>query len=100
MIDDARRHRTAKGGGGGAVAWLGDAEPLAEERSESFTALEEALARLATFDRRLSRVVECRFHHGLTEVETGAALGISARTAHRDWLRARRWLYHEIHGGG
>ncbi|MCC6245810.1 MAG: sigma-70 family RNA polymerase sigma factor [Gemmatimonadaceae bacterium] len=55
-------------------------------------AVDDALDRLAEVDARLARVVECRFYAGLTEEETAEVLGITARTVHRNWLRARGWL--------
>jgi RNA polymerase sigma factor (sigma-70 family) len=47
---------------------------------------------------RLTQVVECRYFAGLTEEETAEALGVSVRTVERDWLKARGWLYQELHG--
>jgi len=41
--------------------------------------------------------VECRFFGGLTESETAEALGVTARTVARDWVKARGWLYQELH---
>jgi serine/threonine-protein kinase len=41
-------------------------------------------------------VVECRFFGGLTEAETAAALGVTARTVTRDWVKARGWLYQAL----
>ena len=40
----------------------------------------------------LCRVVECRFFAGLTDEETGAALGVTVRTVRRDWVKAKAWL--------
>jgi RNA polymerase sigma factor (sigma-70 family) len=54
--------------------------------------LDEALSRLAILDERLVRVVECRFFGGLTEEETATALGVTARTVRRDWVKAKGWL--------
>jgi len=103
LVDYARRHRAAKRGGDRErvsldVQNLG--EPLAEapaaaadERADTLIALDDALARLAELDERLSRVVECRFFGGLTEEETAAVLGVTARTVRRDWVKAKAWLY-------
>jgi RNA polymerase sigma factor (TIGR02999 family) len=66
------------------------------QRADELLALDEALDRLATFDERLSRVVECRFFGGYTEDETAAALGVTARTVTRDWAKARAWLHREL----
>ncbi len=64
----------------------------ADEWAVMLIALDDALLGLAQVDERLYRVVECRFFGGLTEEETGAVLGVTGRTVHRDWLRARSWL--------
>ena len=65
----------------------------AGERGDLLLALDEALEQLATLDVRQARVVECRFFGGLSEAETAAALGVTARTVARDWVKARGWLY-------
>ena len=49
-------------------------------------------------NERLSRVVECRYFAGLTEEETAVALGVTARTVERDWVKAKGWLYQELRG--
>jgi RNA polymerase sigma factor (sigma-70 family) len=64
----------------------------AGERADTLVALDEALTRLADVDERVSRVVECRFFGGLTEEEAAEALGVTARTVRRDWVKAKRWL--------
>ena len=62
--------------------------------------LDRALERLRAHSDRLSRVVECRYFAGYSEEETAEALGVSLRTAQRDWLRARAWLRQELDRGG
>jgi DNA-directed RNA polymerase specialized sigma24 family protein len=52
----------------------------------------EALQTLADVDPRLVRVVEMRYFAGLTDLEIGAALGVTDRTVRRDWDRARLLL--------
>jgi DNA-directed RNA polymerase specialized sigma24 family protein len=42
--------------------------------------------------------VECRFFAGLSEQETAEALGLSVRTAQREWFKARAWLRAELGG--
>ena len=77
---------------------LDEADLPIEERAELLVALDEALERLAALDRRLAQVVECRYFGGLTEEETAAALGVTARTVRRDWVKARGWLHEELYG--
>ena len=45
----------------------------------------------------MAQVVECRYFGGLTEEETARALGITARTVRRDWVKAKAWLYRALH---
>ena len=42
--------------------------------------------------------MECRYFGGLTEEETARALQTTARTVRRDWVKAKGWLYRELHG--
>lgn len=98
LVDYARQRRRAKRGGHlareplreDAAAMLVDAERIVE--------IDLALQKLAGVDERLVRVFECRFFGGLTEQETADALGLSLRTAQRDWLKARAWLRAELSG--
>lgn len=100
LVDHARRHRAARRGGAHRrdvsldALEVADASTLtAGERADILVAMDEALERLATLDARQAHVVECRFFGGLTEAETAAALGVTARTVARDWVKARGWLY-------
>ena len=95
LVDYARRNRAARRGGG-SVRFSLDHDVPAEERGEMLLALDEALERLATLDRRLSQVVEYRYFGGLTEQETADVLGVTRRTVQRDWAKARGWLYLEM----
>jgi RNA polymerase sigma factor (TIGR02999 family) len=98
LVDHARRHGAVKRGAGAKRVPLETVEGLApEERADLLVALDAALLQLAALDPRQAKVVECRFFGGLTEDETAAALGISARTVKRDWAKARSWLYQELY---
>lgn len=110
LVDYARRHRAARRGGpdrsmipldvaGELPIGSGDVGMPGTQRAEDLIALDEALERLATLNPRLARIVECRFFGGLSEKETAEALGISQRTASRDWLTARGWLYQQLREG-
>ena len=55
-------------------------------------ALDDALAALAKFDDRKSRVVELRFFGGLSVEETASVLNVSRDTVMRDWRLAKAWL--------
>jgi RNA polymerase sigma factor (TIGR02999 family) len=98
LVDYARRYRAQRRGGGMKRVSLSEAAPVEEKQAELVLAVHEALERLSAMNERLSRVVECRYFAGLTEEETAEALGLSARTVERDWLKAKGWLYQELHG--
>ena len=95
LVNAAHARMAEKRDGGHAVS-LDDVQPAAAIRPEHLLALDEALARLARFDVRQARVVECRIFAGLTADETAEALGIAVPTVQRDWRAARAWLAREL----
>lgn len=99
LVDYARRYRAAKRGGDAKHVDLDNVEVSLEQRSEMVINLDEALARLAELNPRLTQVVECRFFGGMTEEETAQALGVTDRTVRRDWIKAKAWLSRELSAG-
>jgi DNA-directed RNA polymerase specialized sigma24 family protein len=71
---------------------LDDAVALFEQRSGDLCALDEALTALAELDERKARLVELRFFAGVGMEEAARMLGVSLRTAERDWEYVRAWL--------
>jgi RNA polymerase sigma-70 factor, ECF subfamily len=96
LVDHARAHRAGKRGGPEQRLSLEDGLVFTEAKNDELLALDEALARLARQDPRLAQVVEMRFFGGLSFEEIARLLGVSLRTAKRDWAVARAWLYEEI----
>jgi RNA polymerase sigma factor (TIGR02999 family) len=96
VVDHARRRMRIKRGGGRIVLPLDEIHEPAALEAAGVIELDEALHRLAAVDARLARVVECRYFAGLTEEETATALGVSVRTAQREWFKARAWLRNEL----
>jgi RNA polymerase sigma factor (TIGR02999 family) len=91
LVDHARDRRAAKRGGDGwERTTLTDGAWVGEFDADGVLALDEAMAAL---EPRQRQVVECRFFGGMEEREIAAALGVSERTVHRDWVKARAWLY-------
>ena len=99
IIGYARKRSAVKRGGGERPVTLDEAQVAVDDQADRLLALDRALERLGGRDERLARVVECRFFAGLSEEETAQALGVSLRTAQRDWMRARAWLKEELRGG-
>jgi len=93
LIDYARERTRQKRGGDRVREPLDEATAMAVAAdAEQLLDIDRALQRLAETTPRLAQVVECRFFGGLTEQETADALGLSLRTAQREWLKARAWL--------
>lgn len=92
LVDSARAHRAAKRGGGRQLVTLDDGVAFAGAHSIDVLALEELLDEMCTFDPRSVRLIEMRFYGGLSIQEAAQVLGISSRTAERDFEAARRWL--------
>jgi RNA polymerase sigma factor (TIGR02999 family) len=98
LVDHARAKCAGRRGGHHNKISFEEALIISFERPEQFIALDEALDRLAQLDPRQARIVELRFFGGLSEEETAAILGISARTVKRDWQFAKAWLYKDLGG--
>jgi len=96
VVDHARRRSRVKRGGDQVMVPLEEAADPRAADADRLIAIDEALTRLAGVDVRLAKVVECRYFGGLTEEETATALGISVRTAQREWFKARAWLRAEL----
>jgi RNA polymerase sigma factor (TIGR02999 family) len=76
--------------------------PLAEmDRPSSFSqlellALDEAISKLESSNRQAAEIVKLRFFSGMTVEQAAKALGISIRSAHRQWTFARAYLHREL----
>lgn len=68
------------------------------DRWDEILVLDEALDRLSLVDPRKAELVKLRFFAGLTTGQAAEALGLSLRSAEREWAFARVWLYREIDG--
>ncbi|HET9269333.1 MAG TPA: sigma-70 family RNA polymerase sigma factor [Vicinamibacterales bacterium] len=96
LVDDARRKRADKRGGGVTMLSLNQVSPPVPTPSVDVLALDEALETLSTFDVRQCRVVELRFFAGLNLEEAAEALGVSTATVEREWALAKAWLYRRL----
>ena len=98
LVDHARSRHYQKRGGDAVHVTFDEALVVANEPSQDFAALDDALEALAAFDERKSRVIELRFFGGLSIEETAAVLDITPDTVMRDWRLAKAWLRREMRG--
>jgi RNA polymerase sigma factor (TIGR02999 family) len=96
LVENARRKRSPKYGGGLVRHDLDQIQFAAPELSDDLEALDEALNRLAEKDPVKANLVKLRHFAGLTIEEAAQALGVSMTTANRHWAYARAWLHQEI----
>ena len=96
LVDQARRSKADKRGGGMTMVTLEAASPSSTPNVVDVLALDEALEELASMEERLCRVVELKFFADLTIDETAEALEVSPATVERDWAAAKAWLYDRL----
>lgn len=99
LIEQARRKRRGKHGGGRKRVDLDQADLAIEPPATELIALDEALTKLDHEDHVKAELVKLRYFAGLTVEEAAKLLGISRATADRYWAYARAWLYQEIRKG-
>ena len=98
LVDHARRHAAAKRGSGLANVSLDEAFVAARSDNTDLLALDEALSKLAAFDKRKCRIVEMRYFGGCTVEETAEALGVAGITVMREMRLAESWLRRYMRG--
>ncbi|MDO8542084.1 MAG: ECF-type sigma factor [Opitutaceae bacterium] len=99
LIDQARHKQRQRHGGGlekVSADRTGFDVAAAELSDVELLLLNEALENFKAHDARKAALVQQWFFAGLTVEQAAEVLGISARTAHRDWLYARAWLTNEM----
>lgn len=99
LIDNARRRAAIRHGGGlEKVSASADGfDVVAEEADDrQLLLLNEALENLAVQNPRQAELLKQWYFVGLTMAEAAETMGISLRTAEREWAYARAWLVNEM----
>ena len=92
LLNRARDKKRLKRGGERRRIDLNLIKIALDTRDEDLIALDEALTELAAEDPEAAQLVNLRFFAGLTLKDAAASLGLSQRTAERQWTYARAWL--------
>lgn len=98
LVDHARSRQRQKRGGEWQQVSLHDhlAPSPTESTPETLLVMEDALGRLAQFDKRKAELFDLVVFGGLTIGEAAQVLQISEATATRDMRMARAWLSQEL----
>jgi RNA polymerase sigma factor (TIGR02999 family) len=97
LVENARRKRRLKRGGGEAHLNLDDIDVAEPSPSEDILRIHEGLIKLEQANPQQARIVELKFFAGLTNEEVAAHLGIAERTVYRQWVCAKARLFRAIH---
>src|ERR1017187_5526731 len=96
LIDNARRKRAQKHGGGQQRLDIADLDLAGVAKDDELLAVHEALDNFAKEDPQKAEMVKLRYFAGLSFEEVAEVLNISVPTAKRWWAYARASLFQEI----
>ncbi len=96
LVEAAHRKNRIKRGGEFERVELDDIVCCHDTPDNQLLALDDALQQLQAADPAAATLVKLRYFSGLTMPEAAAALGISLRTAERNWTFARTWLHRRV----
>ncbi|MEO8461429.1 MAG: ECF-type sigma factor, partial [Dokdonella sp.] len=99
LLDHQRDKQAIKRGGNQSPVEL-TSEPFGPDGDAlDYFALDQALETLRKIDERAAQVVEWHFFSGLNFFEIAELLGVSDKTARRDWDSARAFLLMQLSPG-
>jgi RNA polymerase sigma factor (TIGR02999 family) len=96
LVDNARRKDRIRHGGEMQRVALDDFPLKVSAADEDVLAVHEALDDLARIDASAAELVKLHYFLGLSMDESAQLLGISPRTAYRNWSFARAWLFQRL----
>src|SRR5262245_10345329 len=96
LMDNARRQRLSWHCGVWCRVELDEVTAESVAPACRLSDFDEVLSRLQVAAPLAARLVELRYFASLTMAEAADALGITVRTAERNWTFARAWLHREL----
>jgi RNA polymerase sigma factor (TIGR02999 family) len=99
LVENARRKRALRHGGGQARVNLSSLELAVESGDDRLPEISEALEELARLDVCQAEAVKLRFYLGMTLYEIATLQGVSEKTVQRQWTHARAWLFERLRQG-
>ncbi len=99
LVDHARRRNQLRHGGGRhRVEFPENLATKATTSEDDLLAVDEVIDRLVAHDLSVAELVKLHVFAGLTLEQAAEVLGISARTAYRNWAYARAWMFQQLGG--
>jgi RNA polymerase sigma factor (TIGR02999 family) len=96
VIDCVRQHFAQKRGGNFEFTSIEAAHSVPSCTGNELSDVSDALDALATVEPELAELVDLKFFCGLSMDEIAGIRRVSSRTVHRDWEKARIYLYGAI----
>jgi len=99
LVEIARKKQSQKGGGKlnrVTIVLESVSDMEGSIAGERLLLLDTSLKELARHHKIAAMLVNMRFFAGMTMEESAAALGISKRTAQRNWAFAKAWLHEAL----
>jgi RNA polymerase sigma factor (TIGR02999 family) len=93
LIDHARKKKSQKRGAGQVPLPLNVVDLAENFALDDVLAVNEAIDKLESEDAQAAQIVKLRFYAGLSVEEAAKSVGISERTAYREWTYARTRLF-------
>jgi RNA polymerase sigma factor (TIGR02999 family) len=98
LVESARRKARLRHGGAHHRVDVDEVLPavVTHAPDDDVLAVHEALDDMARNDAEAANVVKLHYFLGLSFTELAGILGISERSAYRDWSYARAWLFQRL----
>ncbi len=96
LVERARRKACIRRGGEFRRVDIEQIDVAVEDEPEAVLFVHEALETLRAKDPVCAELIKLRFFAGIPNDEAAAMLGLSERTAKRNWAYARTWLAREL----
>ncbi len=96
LVERARQKARQKHGGEWQRVDLDEINVATDSNEETLIFVSDALEKLAVQDPVCAELIKLRFFAGISNHQAAEMLGLSERTAKRNWAYARAWLAREI----
>jgi RNA polymerase sigma factor (TIGR02999 family) len=98
LVDAARRKGRRRHGGGLERVPVDEIDIAASVPEDRLVQVSDALEEMEREAPEAAQVVKLRYFAGFTQEQVAETLGISLRSAERQWTWAKAWLFHKIRG--